>query len=61
MSRKDYIKLAYALKLAAPCNWNDRTADDTWRDCIAAVADVLKADNDRFQRERFARACGAES
>jgi hypothetical protein len=29
-----------------------------WSRDVAAVADVFAADNGRFQRERFYRACG---
>jgi hypothetical protein len=69
MSRKDYIALARALALAKP---DHRTRPDTtrlltnaeyelvsyyWRMSVAALGNVLAADNPRFDRARFERAC----
>jgi hypothetical protein len=66
MTRKDYIMLAEALASARPsgedCGNPERTrgtVDQYARDC-EAIADAL-AENPRFDRARFLRACGVQS
>ncbi len=62
MTRKDYVALAEALHSAQVSSetitfkghdW----AQAVWEDCRDQIADVLAADNPRFDRERFVRAC----
>ena len=62
MTRKDYVKLADALRGSTPM-FSVGTPDDVararvtqHRACIRSVADVLAGDNGRFDRERFYRA-----
>lgn len=50
MSTKDYVKIACAF---AKANRNDDTAKLAY-----AIAQVLKADNERFQYSKFLKACG---
>ncbi len=51
MSKKDYIKIADAIKHAA--------MDDKARYSVAYVlAQTFKVDNDRFDYDRFMKACG---
>lgn len=64
MTKKDYIKLAQAFAGVNPMGrYSDvknalRTSEQWHRD-VAAVADVLAADNPRFDRERFTKATEA--
>ena len=65
MSRIDFEALAAALKQARIDAITTRSkADDIgyaqWRDDVAAVAAVLRADNPRFDLHRFLKASGAE-
>jgi hypothetical protein len=61
MSRKNYIAFAKALYDVKPHSAeNDRCNMhilDQWQATVSAIADVFKADNPRFDRERFLRAC----
>lgn len=50
MSRKDYIAIAHALS-----GLGDTVSK---REVVAALSDVLRNDNPRFNRERFETACG---
>lgn len=47
MSRKDYRAIAEAIREA-----------ESLPDVVAKIATALKADNYRFDRARFTRACG---
>lgn len=62
MSRKDYIRLAEALRDAMPTG--DQASTDAmvqWiRDC-KSIASSLAEDNARFSRQRFLDACGVKS
>lgn len=59
MTRKDYILLANALASAKPEYVPTASPfNEQWRDDCEAVADALAADNARFERERFLKACG---
>jgi hypothetical protein len=63
MTRKDYILLAEALASAKPpsINYGEtvHAPDQHIADC-EAIADAL-AENPRFDRARFLRACGVQS
>jgi hypothetical protein len=64
MTRKDYILLADALASAKPIPHDDfQLAADRYDqfaiDCTA-IADAL-AENPRFDRARFLKACGVQS
>lgn len=58
MTRKDYVALAEAFRAVTTEPWTD--GEDTWVRCLEAVADVLAADNPRFDRERFLAAASNE-
>lgn len=68
MTRKDYIRLAAALS-EARTDAHYRGAND--RDsqlvsigvdiAIREISDALASDNGRFDRDRFARACGIDA
>lgn len=57
MTKKDYIKLAAAIKQASE---DSPSAEENRgiRFAAEAIADVLKADNSAFDRLRFLEACG---
>jgi hypothetical protein len=62
MSKKDYIKLAQAIRetrtiYVAKGRW----AGPSLNDLQDRIADILAADNPQFDRERFNTACKAES
>ncbi len=54
MTQKDYILLAAAL---ASVDTDTDSAIEAWHDIREAVANVLAADNPRFDRGRFNAAC----
>lgn len=57
MTKKDYIALAAALKAEVDGSDNDyRTAGI--EAAAKAMASVLRADNPRFDRDKFLAACG---
>lgn len=69
MTKKDYVKLAAALAAAKPAapytlvTKFDRDdvrgiSTEVWQGTVHNVADVLSADNPRFDRERFLAAAG---
>lgn len=53
MTRKDYEKIAEALRLT-----ESRDRWEAWSGLVERIADILAADNERFDRARFKRACG---
>lgn len=55
MTRKDYVALAEALR-AAKMMVSPYDAQ-TWYACVANIADTLAAENSRFDRARFVKAC----
>jgi hypothetical protein len=60
MSRKDYVAIANAIvgqvkSLQLADNWD---GIDAVCEVTKAIADVLGADNDRFDRDKFVTACG---
>lgn len=60
MTKKDYIRIAAALKLSHPGGiWGVLpTTDQLYRRIVQAVGDELSRDNPRFDRARFREACG---
>jgi hypothetical protein len=61
MSRKDYIKLANALRETVghvKDSGAPMVAVAAVRRLAVTVADVCGADNDRFDRDKFIDACG---
>ena len=64
MTKKDYIVLAGALAASrplrgayAPPDWDQRFRQ--WRADVAVLIDVLRADNPRFDADRFIMATNA--
>ena len=67
MTRKHYIALAEALRTERPfedgedyfrhSEWR-KGASDEWHTIVLRIASVLAADNPRFDKQRFGRACG---
>ncbi len=56
MTRKDYVAIAERF-----AEVNQRFMDsDVWVVLRAEMADVFLADNPRFDRDKFVRACGSE-
>lgn len=63
MTRKDYVKLAAVVNESLAINPKiDASFVRGWREGIEVLAnklaDVLQADNERFDRARFLYACG---
>lgn len=54
VTRKDYVLLAAAIRSLADDSGDGLVSID---DVMAAIADVLAADNPRFNRDRFLKAC----
>lgn len=52
MTRKDYVALARAFAKVQPLD-SEPHHFDQWADDVRAVADILEADNPRFDRLRF--------
>jgi hypothetical protein len=57
MTRKDYVALAKALRGERPHRIRWEIAWKQWAVDVGAVADVLAADNPRFDIHRFIQAC----
>jgi hypothetical protein len=70
MTKKDYVRIAAALARNTPgfgsysehVAWGSASKPDVqaWSRIVTAIADVLAADNPRFDRARFYKACGME-
>ena len=62
MTRKDYEKFADMVnthrKYALDAVKLDTGYIVAWNDCAFAMADIFKADNPRFNRDKFLKACG---
>jgi hypothetical protein len=56
MTRKDYVAIARAFAKLQPFDGN---LFDQWADDVRGIADVLAADNPRFDRQRFLFACAS--
>lgn len=55
--RRHYVLLAEAIKRVRTLGPHHDTPAEALRDAQEAVADLLAADNPKFDRERFAAAC----
>lgn len=65
MTRKDYVALAEALSLTEPSKSVDSQGVITpqwhvWLVTVDSIANTLAADNPRFDRDRFLKACQGE-
>jgi len=62
MTKKDFIQLANALRDNVPdCNSNTREAESVlFENIVNSVMDVCHRANPRFDRAKFAAACGLE-
>ena len=62
MTRKDYVRLAEALRATRPTagNGGEEYRALQWSRDILAVAYALRDDNSRFDLNRFETACGVE-
>ena len=64
MTKKDYVAIAGAIKTArtkqVTTGRTQHTIFATWAvdDTAIAIADVLRADNSKFDTTRFLQACG---
>lgn len=64
MTRKDYIAIADAIRRAEPVAMIESERPilrQAWARTADHIADALQADNCRFDRYRFLRACGVEA
>lgn len=60
MTRKNYIAFAKALAKVKPVPEQGILAHSLWVDTVYVIADVLDADNPRFDFNRFREACNAK-
>ncbi len=63
MTRKDYERIARALKNSRPAGLSDANsykigAQDQWNNTLAYVANELQAENELFKRAAFYAAAG---
>ena len=56
MSKKDYKRIARALKIWRPC---EETEQRLWLSIAEQIAAELQEDNPRFSRDLFYKACDA--
>ena len=56
MTRKDYVAIAAALKAV-----REQATIPSWQSCCECIAATMAADNPRFDRARFLKACGVQS
>lgn len=59
MTKKDYIKIADAIKRVAESSEPTDCAELVLRRVVNRLSDVMAGDNDRFRRHQFETACGA--
>ncbi len=58
MTKKDFQAIAREMhKMIEAARTTTATPEQTARYCAARIADVLQADNPRFDRARFIEAC----
>jgi hypothetical protein len=57
MSKKDYQAIARAFWEARPISAERTGPRSDWQRAIDTVANVMAADNPRFDRQRFTTAC----
>ena len=63
MTRKDYVAIAAALNAARPHDFQreiDLGRKEGWSAAVHLVAGTMAADNPRFDRARFLKACGVQ-
>jgi len=59
MTRKDYVRIAQALKMSRPQVHEGRNIEySRWFQSVLRLADALQDDNPRFNRSRFYVAAG---
>ena len=58
MTRRDYVRIASALRRSQPFA-DEPHSFEQWTDDVRGIADVLAADNPRFDRSRFFAACAS--
>jgi hypothetical protein len=64
MTKKDYVAIAAAIRKVDNELWQDGPTIQgraVVADVVAGLAEVMAQDNPRFDRERFAAACGVRS
>jgi len=59
MTKKDYVKLARALKKAKDTQ-RLFPHTDVWACCVRYITEELRYDNPRFDKGKFLTACGYE-
>lgn len=59
MSRKDYIRIAEAMRIACP-DTSNAAAYEQWRRDVDNLSYALIGTNPLFDRQRFVRACYGE-
>lgn len=62
MTRKDYTKLAHALRVGYSTNgdngrWNGSKETTLYLSIVESIAQMLATDNERFDKARFVEAC----
>jgi hypothetical protein len=60
MTRRDYIKIAMAIKMERN-DTESAEVHDTLDSLVATLVGMLSSDNDRFDEARFVTACGSRS
>lgn len=57
MTKKDYTKIAGAVNVVA-CNYcGDKTPQEVLEMVVATLAEILKQDNEKFDKDMFYQAC----
>lgn len=59
MTRKDYIAIAAAMKLARPRFGT--VGRSAWAEAVQKIADYCQSESLRFDRSRFETACGLDN
>ena len=59
MTRKDYVLIAAAMLGSKPRKYEGICCKTAWLCDCDALVDALEADNDRFDKVIFLKACGA--
>ena len=58
MTRKDYTKLAHAMRVGFAMNPNnDQKTSTLYLSIVDSIASMLANDNERFDKARFVEAC----
>lgn len=60
MTRRDYVLIAEVLRATQPHETLGGVARCAWCDVARTFANRLAAENPRFDRARFLKACGVE-